>query len=93
MTNADVDVSNVKLRGADNERMFYGWHVGEDVCGLGSTRQACWRTGLDLLVGGEVRKEGRSQWDAEVRMEEEWGVTRVRLACLAEALQLPCADS
>lgn len=56
MTNAKADVSNVTLCGADNERMLYGCQVGDDTCGLGSTRKAGWRTGLEFQVGGA---EGR----------------------------------
>ena len=53
MTNAEADVSNVKLCDVDNERMFYGCQVGDDMCGLGSTRKACWRTGLEFQIGRE----------------------------------------
>lgn len=93
MTDAEADVSNVKLCGTDNERMFCGYQVGDNMCGLGSTRKACWRTGLEFQVGGEEGKTFPvgciSGKVGECRGEDGRGwVTKVELACLAEGLQL-----
>ena len=83
MTNAEADVSNVKPCGADNERMSYGCQVGDDMCGLGSTRKACWWTGLEFQVGG---KAGR--WGGECRGEARSGGDNGGVACPAEGSQL-----